>query len=172
MRVSILRFLGFAAAALVALAFAGPGRADMAVTPLVSTSWLKQHLNDADVVVLDIRSAIDGGGVEAYVAGHIPGAVHVPEKSLRLSHGDRKLLLEPAADLAKRFGELGVSRDTPVVIYGEDKIQDATLVAVALTTIGHEKLAILAALEKAPPELEPVREALTADAQWSLRGRL
>ena len=41
---------------------------------------------------------------------------------------------------------------------------------VALTV--DEKKAILAALEKAPPELEPVRELLVADAQWRLRGRL
>lgn len=41
---------------------------------------------------------------------------------------------------------------------------------VALTR--EEKDAILAALEKAPPDLEPVRELLTADAQWHVRGRL
>ena len=41
---------------------------------------------------------------------------------------------------------------------------------VALTR--DEKEAILEALEKAPPELEPVRELLMADAQWRLRDRL
>ena len=30
----------------------------------------------ADLVVLDIRSAIDGGGAQAYAAGHIPKSVH------------------------------------------------------------------------------------------------
>ena len=35
-----------------------------------------------------------------------------------------------------------------------------------------EKKAILAALQTAPPELEPVRELLITDAQWLLRGRL
>ena len=52
-----------------------PARAED-VTPLVSTSWLKQHLQDPDVLVLDIRSAIDGGGADAYQKAHIPGAVH------------------------------------------------------------------------------------------------
>src|SRR5262245_66556883 len=47
-----------------------------AAPALVSPAWLKQHLADADLVVLDIRSAIDGGGAEAYRTGHIPGAVH------------------------------------------------------------------------------------------------
>ena len=29
-----------------------------------------------NLVVLDIRSAIDGGGAKAYTKAHIPGAVH------------------------------------------------------------------------------------------------
>ena len=41
---------------------------------------------------------------------------------------------------------------------------------VALTR--EEKDAILGALEQAPPELEPVREVLTTDAQWHARRRL
>jgi uncharacterized protein (DUF1778 family) len=41
---------------------------------------------------------------------------------------------------------------------------------VALTR--EEKEAILAALEKAPPDLEPVRELLAAEAQWRVRRRL
>jgi HEAT repeat protein len=41
---------------------------------------------------------------------------------------------------------------------------------VALTR--EEKETILAALEKAPPDLEPVRQLLTADEQWSVRRRL
>ena len=44
--------------------------------PLVSAQWLKEHLSDPAVVVLDVRSAIDGGGAEAYAKAHIPGAVH------------------------------------------------------------------------------------------------
>src|SRR6185503_14547723 len=44
--------------------------------PLVTPQWLNGHLADADLVVLDIRSAIDGGGAQAYAAGHIPKSVH------------------------------------------------------------------------------------------------
>jgi thiosulfate/3-mercaptopyruvate sulfurtransferase len=44
--------------------------------PLVSAQWLNGHLRDADLVVLDIRSAIDGSKPEAFAQGHIPGAVH------------------------------------------------------------------------------------------------
>jgi len=36
--------------------------------PLVTPQWLNEHLADTDLVVLDIRSAIDGGGAQAYAA--------------------------------------------------------------------------------------------------------
>ncbi len=41
--------------------------------PLVTPQWLNEHHADADVVVLDIRSAIDGGGAEALCQGAHPG---------------------------------------------------------------------------------------------------
>src|SRR5262245_66610067 len=44
--------------------------------PLVSMQWLNSHRADPDLVVLDIRSAIAGGGAQAYAADHIPGSVH------------------------------------------------------------------------------------------------
>jgi thiosulfate/3-mercaptopyruvate sulfurtransferase len=114
---SVLRSLGFAAAALLALAFAGPVRADTA-TPLVSTSWVKQHLKDADLVVLDIRSAIDGGGVEAYVAGHIPGAVHsdYDKGGWRVTRNGVPFMLPTLAELEKLIGETGIDEDSHVVV--------------------------------------------------------
>ena len=42
-------------------------------SPLVSADWLADHLGKG-VIVFDIRSAVDGGGVAAYEAAHVPGA--------------------------------------------------------------------------------------------------
>ena len=50
--------------ALVLPALTVPTLGAEAVTPLVGVDWLKAHLNDPNLVVLDIRSAIDGGGAE------------------------------------------------------------------------------------------------------------
>jgi thiosulfate/3-mercaptopyruvate sulfurtransferase len=110
-----LRNLGFAAAALVALA--GPARADSAM-PLVSTDWLKQHLNDADLVVLDVRSAIDGGGAEAYAAGHIPGAVHsdYDKAGWRVTRNGVPFMLPNKAGLEKLIGETGIDEDAHVIV--------------------------------------------------------
>ena len=106
-----------AAAALLSLALAVPGHAEDA-TPLVSTGWLKQHLKDANVLVLDIRSAIDGGGVEAYQKGHIPGAVHsdYDKAGWRVTRGGVPFMLPTVAELEKLIGELGIDEDSHVVV--------------------------------------------------------
>jgi thiosulfate/3-mercaptopyruvate sulfurtransferase len=117
-RVAFLRtVIPLAAMALMVFALAAPARADT-VTPLVSTGWLKQHLNDADVVVLDIRSAIDGGGAQAYAAGHIPGAVHsdYDKAGWRVTRHGVPFMLPTVAELEKLIGETGIDEDTHVVV--------------------------------------------------------
>lgn len=112
------RFLRpFALAAAISLAFAAAARAEN-VAPLVTADWLKQHLNDPDVVVLDIRSAIDGGGAEAYQKGHIPGAVHsdYDKAGWRVMRGGVPFMLPTLAELEKLIGELGIDEDTHVVV--------------------------------------------------------
>ena len=55
--------------ALFVFAQALPVRAE-GVPPLVSTTWLKQHLQDPDVLVLDVRSAIDLARMIAFIYLH------------------------------------------------------------------------------------------------------
>ncbi len=113
-----LRFLRpLAAAAVVSFALAAPGHAEPA-TPLVSTGWLKQHLQDPDVVVLDVRSAIDGGGAEAFAKGHIPGAVHsdYDKAGWRVTRGGVPFMLPTLPELEKLIGETGIDEDTHVVV--------------------------------------------------------
>jgi thiosulfate/3-mercaptopyruvate sulfurtransferase len=115
---SLIRLLRpLAAAAVVAFALAFPAHADP-VTPLVSIGWLKQHLKDPDVLVLDVRSAIDGGGAEAYQKGHIPGAVHsdYDKAGWRVTRGGVPFMLPTIAELEKLIGELGIDEETHVVV--------------------------------------------------------
>src|SRR3954469_11090021 len=115
---SAVRFLRpFALAAIMSFALAIPGHAE-SVTALVTTGWLKQHLKDPDVFVLDIRSAIDGGGVEAYQKGHIPGAVHsdYDKAGWRVTRGGVPFMLPTVAELEKLIGETGIDDDTHVVV--------------------------------------------------------
>jgi thiosulfate/3-mercaptopyruvate sulfurtransferase len=107
----------FAILALAALALAVPARAE-SLTPLVSTTWLQQHLGDPDMFVLDVRSAIDGGGAEAYQKGHIPGAIHsdYDKAGWRVTRGGVPFMLPTLAELEKLIGELGIDEDAHVVV--------------------------------------------------------
>ena len=45
-------------------------------SPLMSTQWLAAHRADPRLRVVDIRSAVDGGGRAAFEQAHVPGAIH------------------------------------------------------------------------------------------------
>jgi len=113
--VPAIRLLSLVALLLFAPSFAA--RAET-VTPLVSTGWLKQHLQDPDVLVLDVRSAIDGGGAEAYQKAHIPGAVHsdYDKAGWRVTRGNVPFMLPTLPELEKLIGELGIDEDTHVIV--------------------------------------------------------
>jgi thiosulfate/3-mercaptopyruvate sulfurtransferase len=89
-----------------------------AAPPLVSVDWLKQRLGAAELFVLDVRSAIDGGGAEAYARGHIPGAVHsdYDKAGWRVTRDGVPFMLPTLAQLEKLIGELGIDEDKHVVV--------------------------------------------------------
>lgn len=100
----------------LALALAAPASA-ADLPPLVSVTWLNAHLRDAGLIVLDIRSAIDGGGARAYAAGHIPGAVHSDyDKAWRVTRDNVPFLLPSVPVLERLIGELGVDETSRVVV--------------------------------------------------------
>jgi thiosulfate/3-mercaptopyruvate sulfurtransferase len=101
----------------LAIALASPSLAEPA-TPLVSMAWLKSHLGTPELVVLDIRSAIDGGGAEAYARAHVPGAIHsdYDKAGWRVTRGGVPFMLPSVAELEKLIGELGIDEDSHVVV--------------------------------------------------------
>jgi thiosulfate/3-mercaptopyruvate sulfurtransferase len=135
-------------ASVFALGFAGPAFA-AAVEPLVSTQWLKQHLSDPDVLVLDIRSAIDGGGAAAYAAGHIPGAVHsdYDKGGWRVTRNGVPFMLPSASQLEALIGDLGIDEHTHVVVVPAGvhvlDFGSAARVYWTLKASGHPRVSIL-----------------------------
>lgn len=83
--------------------------------PIVDVAWLREHLGDANVRVVDTRPT------DAYRAAHIPGAVHldVYRPELRLRHSDPADRQRFDAALAADLGEIGV-RPGERVIFVED----------------------------------------------------
>src|SRR4051794_17843744 len=88
----------FAAAAVIAFGLVVPGHAE-STTALVSAAWLKEHLKDPNVFVLDIRPAADGANV--YQKGHIPGAIHgdYDKAGWRVERGGVPFLLPTVPEL-------------------------------------------------------------------------
>ena len=68
---------------------------------------------DPAMVVLDVRSAIDGGGAEAYAKAHIPGAVHsdYDKAGWRVTRNGVPFMLPNKAGLEKLIGETGIDED-------------------------------------------------------------
>ncbi len=81
---------------------------------LVSTSWLEQHLNDRDLVVLYV-----GHDRGQFDSGHIPGSRFVRLDDLVEQHKDSLNELPPVADLQATFESLGVGDESRVVLTGD-----------------------------------------------------
>ena len=106
-----------AAGLALALTIAAPAMA-AETQPLVSVQWLDSHLSDSKVVVLDIRSAIDGSAPEAFAQGHIPGAVHsdYDKGGWRVERNGVPFMVPSTAELEKLIGELGIDENSHVVV--------------------------------------------------------
>jgi thiosulfate/3-mercaptopyruvate sulfurtransferase len=143
--VSVRRLL---VAIVVVLAAIAPAAAT-SVTPLVSPQWLNDHLSDPSTLVLDIRSAIDGGGAQAYAESHIPGAVHsdYDKAGWRVTRNNVPFMLPSNAQLEKLLGETGIDEDVHVIVvpagvHATD-FGSAARVYWTLKVAGHKAVSIL-----------------------------
>jgi thiosulfate/3-mercaptopyruvate sulfurtransferase len=102
---------------LAAALLAAPAAA-LAVEPLTSVDTLRARLGEPDLVILDIRSAIDGSKADAYAKGHIPGAIasDYDKSGWRTTRNGLPYMLPSVAQLEKLIGELGVDEDSKVVV--------------------------------------------------------
>jgi len=123
------------------------GRRPIDLHPLVSSAWLKEHLESPDVAVADCRFRLGNpsAGAAAYRAGHIPGAVHFDlEEDLSApkgAHGGRHPLPDPAM-LAKKLGAAGIGPGVTVVAYDDDG-SFASRFWWLLRHLGHDDVAVL-----------------------------
>lgn len=85
-------------------------------------------------------AVIDARPTVKYLQGHIPGAVNLPAG--RLFDGKTLELYAPD-ELAKIFGEAGVSNENPVVVYDGFDGQNAAMLAWTLLFLGHVEVAVL-----------------------------
>ena len=87
-------------------------------SPLVSPAWLSENLDDAKLVIIDLRNKIDEGSYETFLEGHIPGAIHSDylKDGWRVGRDGVVGLLPEADQFQSLARRLGVSDDTHVVV--------------------------------------------------------
>lgn len=116
---------------------------------LVSTAWLAEHLNDADVRVCDVRWYLlekDRTGYEEYLRGHIPNAGFIDLETDLAAHftgtGGRHPL--PRADLfAAAMSRAGIDAMTRVIAYDDRGGAAAARLWWLLRYFGHSRVALL-----------------------------
>lgn len=123
---------------------------------VVSAEWLKDHVSDSDLRIIDctthLRPAQPEDGVPYhpepgradYDAGHIPGAVFL-DLANDLSKPDPKLhfMCPDAAHFAGTIGALGIGDDHRVVIYSTSHIMWATRLWWMFRAFGFDNAAVL-----------------------------
>ena len=135
-------------ASLLALAAFGSAAGAQA-SPLVDADWLAANLDDSDIAVLDIRNDIDGGSLEVYENGHIPGAVYTNylQDGWRTKIDGVPAMVPSLAQLEAIIGNLGVEEDDHVVIvHGGVHASDfgsAARVYWTFKYLGHDEVSIL-----------------------------
>lgn len=115
---------------------------------LISPDALAARLGDTKLVIIDIRTAADGGK-DAFEAGHIPGAVHsdYAADGWRARIGNAPGMLPSLDHLAALAGRLGIKPHDDVVIVpagtAATDFAAAARVYWTLKFIGHGQQAIL-----------------------------
>lgn len=149
------------------------------VSPMVSVDWLAQRLGDPELLLIDIRSTVDGGGETAYLQAHVPGAVHTDyaKHGWRATKGMASGLLPDAGFLATLFGSLGLAPSRhAIIISAGTSAGDFSAAARAYWTLkvaGHDKVSLLeggmAAWQGRP--VEAGRHATTPAAAYPVKLR-
>ncbi len=117
------------------------GTATAETPPLVDAKWLKAHLNDPGIVVLDVTSK------RIYDSGHVPGAVFSAFGKWRTRKGDVPGMMPPVDYLEKLVGSLGIGNGDHVVLvpagWSAGDVGIATRIYWTLKTLGHDRVSIL-----------------------------
>ena len=103
---------------------------------LVSTDWVKEHLDDPKVKLIEID--VD---TQAYSAGHVPGAVGWNWQTQLQDPVRRDILSQE--ELERLLGEAGVSAADTVVLYGDNNNWFAAYGFWLLKLYGHPDVRLM-----------------------------
>jgi thiosulfate/3-mercaptopyruvate sulfurtransferase len=112
--------------------------------PLVDAGWLREHLGDPDLRVIDFRWYLLGRkGPDEYARGHIPGALFVDLEEVTGKEGGGRHPLPTAEQFERTMRNAGVSGSTRVVVYDDAGASVAARLWFLLGYFGHRNQAVL-----------------------------
>lgn len=102
---------------------------------ITDAEWVKRHLRDTTVTIVDARAKnfFDGNGGGIARQGHIAGAKNLVFSSLL----DSTSRLKPSGELQRLFDDAGIAKGTTVVSYCHVG-QQATVVYFAAKVLGYD----------------------------------
>ena len=124
---------GLALALSVLLLWALPAAAE---TLRVTPEWLNDHLQQPDLVLIDARAPAD------YAAGHLPGAVNLPELATYRDRGRDGRIVEPPV-MQELLRKLGVRPDATLVVYDDGSLLSSARVFWTLEVYGLKNVRLL-----------------------------
>jgi thiosulfate/3-mercaptopyruvate sulfurtransferase len=165
----------------------GTPRMPQDVEPLVTTNWLKDHLRDRDVRVVDMRGSVTTkfvepgveeaeyrGAPEEYHAGHIPGAVYIDWTRDIVDLDDPvPVQVAPPDRFAETMASRGIGDDSHVIAVDATGGQFATRLWWALRYYGHDRVSVLdGGWKRWVAEGRPIETATPVVARASFRPRI
>lgn len=116
------------------------------VPSLVQTAWLADHLDDADLRIVDATWYLPTAGregIDDYREGHIPGAVFWDIDAIADPGSDLPHMLPSDADFAAHMESLGISDGDHVVVYDNVGMMTSPRVWWCLRAYGHARVSLL-----------------------------
>ncbi|WP_145554978.1 3-mercaptopyruvate sulfurtransferase [Yersinia canariae] len=116
---------------------------------LVTPQWLAEHIDDANIVILDARMSPPGltpkRDIQAeFEQRHIPGAVYFNIDAIADNSTDLPHMLPSPQVFGEMVGQLGVNEQHTLVIYDDGNLFSAPRVWWTFRLFGAQKVRILA----------------------------
>ncbi len=106
---------------------------------LISPKELYEKLNrEEKIIILDLRKSI-----KEYWKEHIPGAQWIHFENFRFPREGIPAFFIPTELFIQKLGKLGITKDTPVVLYDAEGTFIPFYVAWGLDYIGHKEIYVL-----------------------------
>lgn len=130
------------------VAFSGVAQAErLTDQPLVDSQWLKDHLGNQSLVVLDIRDKVKDQ--DPYAEGHVPSAISArySDSGWRTTVNGIPGMLPPKEEIEKLVQSLGIDNDSHVVVIpagtNASEFGGATRVYWTFKVLGFDNVSIL-----------------------------